>query len=734
MNHFFFFLIIFIYLSLLDKNLTAQSALFNEVMSANETTLMDEDNEYPDWIELYNPGPDTADLGEYGLSDDWNDLYRWRMPGVKIEPEKFLVILLSGKDRNTWVAHWEAVVVPEDIWTYHTGQTAPGNGWQLLTFDDQSWLRGTGGIGYGDGDDATVIEPVTSLYLRKVFTVQDAGFISAFLLHMDYDDAFVAYLNGIEIARSNIGTPGIEPDFNQDADTYREAEIYRGGKPERFDLQSFIPLLNTGDNILAIQIHNFGANSSDLSAIPYLNLGYTRTPENPRGIPEILDEGLPRLHTNFKISSMGESLYLTNRDGMIADSIPAVTLLSDKSFGRKPDGADQWFYFDIATPDFPNSSEGYTGVSALPVSEKTAGFYPAAIMLNISSTGTGAKIYFTTDGSLPDEQSTLFLNDLLIQQTTVLRFRSFEFGKLPSPVVTATYFIGEMQNLPVFSISTEPEFLWSDESGIYVMGFNAEQEFPYFGANFWQDWEIPAYLEFFETDQTHGFGESAGMKITGAWSRGYPQKSLAVFFRGEYGHKTLSYRLFPDQDIEIYDEFVLRNSGNDWGETFMRDGLMTTLGRQIGLEAQAYRPVVVYLNGIYWGIHNLREKVNEDFLAAHFPVDPDNLDMLEDDMIILEGDDEHYRDLMQIVTGQDVSRPEIYAEIDHRMDIENYIDYEIFEIFIGNTDWPGNNIKYWRPRSSDGKWRWILFDTDFGFGLFPDSPVSHNTLAYGDRS
>ena len=713
---------------------SAQSIQLNELMSANVTTIADEDNEYPDWVEFYNPGNDTGYISGYGLSDDPDNLFKWRFPDVLIPSRAFLLVFLSGKDRDIWVRHWETVIFPSDLWSYKTGQTAPGNGWQTRSFDDQSWQTGPGGIGYGDGDDVTVIDPVISLYLRKKFTIRDTGDISALLLHMDYDDAFVAYLNGVEVARANIGTAGIEPSYNQEADAYKEAEIYRGGKPERYDLMPYIPILHAGENILAVQVHNFGSGSSDLSAIPFLSLGLTKTPENPRDLAEILEEDIPELHTNFKIASEGESLFLTHVNGNIVDSLSAVTLLQDKSIGRQPDGTAQWVYFDEPTPGAPNNTPGYTGISESPVPSRISGFYPGPFLLNITSPGAGAEIYYTIDGSVPGEQKLLFANDLMISKTTVLRCRSFEPGKLPSPVITCSFFIGETQNLPVISISTEPGYLWSADSGIYVKGPGAQPEFPYFDANFWQDWEIPVFLEFFETDGRIGFNEAAGMKITGSWSRGFPQKSLAVFFRGEYGITSLAYPLFPDQNIDIYDEFVLRNSGNDWGQTFIRDAFMTKIGKQVGLEAQACRPVVVYLNGAYWGIHNMREKVNEDFLAAHHPVDPDNLDMLENNMVSIEGDDEHYRDMINIVANQNVSLPEVYNGIAQRMDIDNFIDYTICEIFIGNTDWPGNNIKFWRPRTPEGRWRWILFDTDFGFGLFQDSPVNHNTLAMATAS
>ena len=706
-----------------------QPVVLNELMSANNTTIADEDGDYPDWIELYNAGGEAVDLTGYGLSDDKSNLFRWILPRGVLLPQQFQLIFLSGKDRTLWVRHWETVILPEDIWRYHTGQTPPGAGWQTLVFDDHTWLTGPGGIGFGDNDDATVIEPVISVFMRRKFTLSDASQVTAMLLHMDYDDAFVAYLNGIEVARANIGTPGTEPGFNQPASDYREAEIYQGGKPERFDLGSFIPMLNSGENILSVEVHNYGSTSSDLSAIPFLTLGLSVIPADPRGMPDLLAESCPRLHAGFKISSDGEALYLTGISGILTDSIPAVTLLPDKSYGRKPDGSGQWVYFDDATPESANSQTGYTGFTPAPDLSRESGFYPGPVMVRITAPDPESQIYYTTNGSAPDEQKNLFTADLLISKMTIIRCRVFEAGKLPGPERTATYFIGETQNLPVISITTDPDNLFSEDDGIYVMGNNAEPDFPYFGANFWQDREIPVYLEFFDTDQISGFSEAAGLKITGAWNRGFPQKSLAVYFRGEYGNTSLHYQLFPDQDITVYDNFILRNSGNDWGDTFIRDAVMTSIGRKIGLEAQDYRPVVVYINGDYWGIHNLREKINEDFLAAHRSVDRNNLDLLEDNMVVLEGDDEHYRDLMDIIANQDITRPEVYTDIDRRMDIQNFIDYEILEIFIGNTDWPGNNIKFWHPRTGDGKWRWILFDTDFAFGLFNDSPVSHNTLA-----
>lgn len=173
------------------------------------------------------------------------------------------------------VHHWETVVYSNDVWQYFVGTTEPDIDWRDLSFDDSSWLEGRGGIGYGDDDDSTIIAPALSLYQRKSFNISDTSLIKALILHIDYDDAFVAFLNNQEIGRSNIGQVGDHPAYNQSALTYKEAQMYQGGNPQDFLLNKddFTGLLTEGENILAIQVHNYGTSSSDLSSIPFLSLG-----------------------------------------------------------------------------------------------------------------------------------------------------------------------------------------------------------------------------------------------------------------------------------------------------------------------------------------------------------------------------------------------------------------------------------------------------------------------------
>jgi len=711
------------------SSIFSQGIVFNEVMSSNVTTLIDEDGEYPDWIEVYNSSDAVINLDGYGISDDESDPFKWTFPDVSLDMHQFMVLFASGKDRKFWANHWETVINWGDIWKYRLGDSEPLSNWREIDFDDSSWSSGVTSIGYGDDDDATVIPSNTiSFYIRKIFTVDDLNNIVCAILHVDYDDAFIAYINGIEVARANI--TGSNPPYNQSADWYTEPKICYGEPPEKFILENIQNLLVTGDNVLAIQVHNHGTNSSDLTIIPFLTLGMNEAPPDPHGAPEILQLPLSFLHTNFKISSNGETLIIVDKSGQIVNQIETGQIPADISHGRYPDGEDNWFFFEEATPGGMNNTQGYQGVAESPQFSQPGGFYSSSLNIEISAESSNAVICYTTDGSEPTEASNLFDNILNINSTTVLRARVFETGNLPSKVITQTYFINEDHNLPVISISSDPNNFWDDQTGIYIMGNNANSEFPYFGANFWEDWERPVHLELFEQDGTLGFSIDAGVKIFGGWSRAFSQKSLAIYARGGYGYSEINYQIFTDRTIDKFQAFVLRNSGNDWDHSMFRDGMMQSLVNDFNIETQAYKPCVVYINGEYWGIQNIREKINEHYIASHFDIDPNNIDLLENQGNPIIGDAENYNMLIDYIASHDLSIPQNYEYVKTQMDMENFIDYNVAQIYFDNTDWPGNNVKLWRPKSSEGKWRWILFDTDFGFGLYNDYAYNHNTLEF----
>ena len=228
-------------------------------------------------------------MNGYGITDDPTEPYKWTFPVVDIFPQDHLILFASGKDRQEWVAHWETIIDWGHNWNYFLGNNPPPDSWNQQSFNDAGWESGPSGFVYGDNDDATEISPVISLFVSREFLVSDIESVLKILLHVDYDDAFVAYINGGEIARANIGYPGVPPAHDQGADSWREEEIYQGGEPDKYLVDVAETLLENGTNVLAIQLHNFNLESSDLTLIPFLTLGLDNEPQNAQGLSGHLD-------------------------------------------------------------------------------------------------------------------------------------------------------------------------------------------------------------------------------------------------------------------------------------------------------------------------------------------------------------------------------------------------------------------------------------------------------------
>lgn len=712
----------------------AQSVVINEVMSLNTYTIADEDHEYSDWIELYNRSGSPVNLKGFGLSDDSDNLFRWQFPEIILQPSRHLLIFASDKDRKEIISHWETIINSGDYWRYQLGNGSIPSNWRDPDFDDSSWNLGRSGFGYGDNDDLTEIAQNTiSVFLRSTISIDNITSISRAVLHVDYDDAFVAYLNGTEIARANIGTPGILPAWDEAAITGHEAVMYTGGYPEAFYFDDLIHLFVQGENVVVIEVHNYNTSSSDLTLIPFLTLGLKQPPDPANGHPEILRLDQSYLHTNFKLKSSGEDIILSDSNGVVWDSVYTGEIPADLSRGRPGDLDTSFYYLSEATPGMPNVLSGYLGYSESPDFSLSGGYYSQPIEVTLSSPGGEGEIRYTLDGNEPNTNSALFQTPISISSTTVLRARTFNDNALPSKIITHSYIYYHETGLPIVSLATDSVNLWDTDYGIYVLGDSYEQGNPYFGANFWEDWERPVHIEIFESDGTPSLRMDAGTKIHGGWSRARPQKSMSFFARNRYGYPSIEYQLFPDRDFTSYQAFLLRNSANDWDRSKFADGLMQGLVETLDLEIQAFRPCVLFLNGQYWGVMNIREKQNEDYLASYFDIDPDEIDLLEDNRVIIEGDDIHYNHLMNFISNEDISLPENYSYVKSLMDVDNYITYQAVQIYFDNRDWPGNNIKYWRPKTENGRWRWILFDTDWGFGINAynaGNAYEYNTLEF----
>lgn len=705
-------------------SLLGQQIRINEVVASN-SVVQDQDGDTPDWFELHNTGNSPVALNGWTISDKLDKPDKWAFPAINIEADEYLWIWASAKDRSE-IFPARTLIKQGDIVRYFTPTAPVPSQWHTLSYDDSNWNQGPTGIGYGDDDDVTVLPQGTaSIYLRKRFDISAVNTVQKLLLHIDYDDAFVAYINGAEVARSNVsGTP---PAFNATTGTDREATMYQGNPPELYEIENLGNLLQNGSNVLAIQVHNISENSSDLSVIPYLSALFTGPSQAGSTPPPELELQSQQLHTNFKLSASGEGLYLFGPDGTLVDSLWAGYLPANISRGLDP-ATNTPVYFSAPTPGLPNSGNSYSGVIQSTVEFSQSGGPVDAFTLSLSGALAGEEIRYTTDATQPTENSSLYTAPLPIASHTVVRAGIFRPDYLASPLQSQTYLVNVSHDVPILSLVAEPGDIFDQDTGIYVLGDSYDSDFPYFGANFWEDWERPVQASLHEVNEGPVYAFNAGVKIFGGYSRGNNQRSLSLFARSKYGTKSFDYPLFPHRPYSSYESFILRNSGNDWLNTNIRDAILTGLMQGADLEIQAYRSVATYLNGTYWGMYNMREKISEHYLASRHNLDPDEIDLLERRSGLIHGNNTDYLALLDVIENQDLTNSGSMQYVADRVDLNNFFLYQLTQIYVDNQDWPGNNIKYWKAKG--GKWRWILFDTDFGFGVWGNENYRNNTLAF----
>ncbi len=474
------------------------------------------------------------------------------------------------------------------------------------------------------------------------------------------------------------------------------------------------------------------------------------------------DTALVDLHTNFKLSKSGEEIGLFNANKVLLDSVVYNSQKTDISFGRKPDGNSNWHFFDEPTPNSSNITEGYL-IASPPQFSLSEGFYSDNQVLELSTDSPTAIIHYALNGDEPTESSPIYSSSLQVKsrvgeanvislirtnkdqpqwlpdwvppageifKATVIRARTYEPGKNPSKIITKTYFVDpgifqRYSTIPVISLVTDNKNLFDDETGIYVPG-NSQN------GNYFKDWEKPAHIEFFEPGGEPGFAQDVGIKIQGGSSPASPQKGLHVFARNIYSKNRIEYPLFENSKSKAnklteFKRFIIRAWGSTISAALFNDAFAHRLMEESALDIQAYRPTVVFINGEYWGLHELREaNKNSWYYQFHYGINREDpgIDILEHvywgDLPYAntdEGNALHWNNMKTFLRTHDMSEQENYDYIKTQIDVDNFINYLGHCIYCGKWDWPNNNDASWRPRTPDGKWKWIQYDMETSFGV-----------------
>ncbi len=414
------------------------------------------------------------------------------------------------------------------------------------------------------------------------------------------------------------------------------------------------------------------------------------------------DASLGQHYAGFKISAANaETVYLA-KEGVIIDQVALPNdLAENESYGRSQDG---FLYY--SAPTFGKENQGgHAEGMATPAANVPSGLYKKAQTVTLSGNGT---IYYTTDGSRPTTSSKVYSSPIRVDGVTTIRTFCKD-GDRQSAIGAYTYVINQQHDLPVVTVSIPKAKLTGKKKGILN--------------HIKQTYEYECQVTLLEDGQEK-FSVPCGFRLHGNGSRECPKQNFQLRFRSKYGVSKLNYKLFENREFDQYNSLLLKGGSEDWDKAVMRDELATlTAEGTTALYTQAYKPVVLYLGGEYWGIYYLRERFSDDYVASHLQVPEESVDLLfTSGGYAQSGSAADFSALKNYVTTHDMTKDKHYQYLCDRIDVNSLMDWYICRSFMGDKDLA--NIRRFRSTEGDGKWRWMYFDLDWAFVVTGDNPVS----------
>jgi len=687
------------FLTYRNTNAITEGAIrINEVMAEARTGIYDEDGELSDWVELYNTTDKSITLDGYALSDKENDPVMWRFPQDAVIPAHgYYIVYCSGKDRMLTadtISHTNFRISAEKetvILSDSSGRLIDRASIDNLPMDSSLGLDSGGnwkvfqtatpgmpnnGAGAAQADKNMRAANTSGVYIWEVMSSSDQG--------NDWVELYNASTQTVSLEGC-----GISDNL---------------GRPRKWQFPAAASI-NPGEYKIVILD---GTNSQ--------TNGY---------------------HANFKLlRAGGEVMSFSDSTGRVLDKLSLPMVPANISYGRTS-GLEGFFYYDAPTKGSVNST-GFLGFAQTPSFTASGGLYhePVSVALRVPE---GTTVHYTLDGSTPTAANPVYDGSpIAVNVTTPIRARAFCNNLLPSETVTQTYFVNVDNSLPIVSLVADPSELWNETSGMLATGGTLDKSvFPFKLTNgnnpiyrTLGKEPRPGYVEYYMLDGTQVLSQGMEFGLQGQYSLDMPQKSFKVRAKAEQGDPTFEASLFESRPFTQYKSFVLRNSGNDNVWTRVNDAYQSMLIDELDTTVihQAVNPVAVYLNGKYWGHYNMRERVDEYFVAQHEGIplkQASSMDILESSGTVVYGSNKEYKDMIaKIKTLSPGTKAEDLKYITDRIDVDNYFDYMALEWFFGNSD--AGNTRFYKLNGEGNKWRWIFYDSDYGmFNSEYNSPKSY---------
>lgn len=664
-----------------------EGLVISEYMSRNSTVLSDSDGDYPDWVEIQNTSDRVVSLDGLFISDDETKLCKWEINGnIRLEKGQCAVVFLSGKDRCDTELHASFKLGSSD---------------RVLTLGDK-YARVV------DRIELSSDLPEDCSYGRS--SIGSYGFLPS-------------PTPGKPNSTISGSAPGKNDDFAGSIIRINEVSAAAVSGVAGKSQSDWIEIYNASDTPFDLTGCGLTNDESDpyRYKFPSMKLGahkyYVIYANNSKAKSN---------YAPFKVSSHGETLMLISADGRCLDVFETGKMRIGVTSGRDENGNRA--FFTTATSGKANST-ALSAYAPEPVFSLPGGCYKGTQKLTVS-VPENAVVRYTTNGSEPTAKSKEYTAPITIKNNTVIRAKAYISGLVASDTVTATYLINASHSVPVVCLTGDHDGFFSESTGIYANGPNGQGHgdvYPFKKSNYWKNWERRVCVEYMENGAEAAVF-NAGTKIFGQYTRTYPQKSFALHLRDVYGDTEVSYPFFENSSHSVFSALVLRAGGQDQNLARIRDAFISqiVLGSDTTVLTADWCPAAVYINGEYWGLYDLREKINEEFLERYCGIPSDNVSILKGpSQSVLSGSRDSFRKILQYVKHHDMSAAANYQYIESQVDIDNYIDFVIFETFFKNNDL--GNTRYYKENKSGAKWRWILYDMDMS--LRSDAINGHYTAS-----
>ena len=644
--------------------------IINEYMTKNTYVIYDGNNQYSDWIEIYNASENDVNLYGYALSDAEDGSGKWYFPrGASIGAGQYMVIFctdmlssaegvyhanfkLSGGDVLTLYSiagtAVDSVKVNELNPNVSCGRDMTDGGWKLFS----SPTPGRANTTYSyELTAAVAAEPTSPLYVSEAMCVSASGTkLDRDFIELYNSSAEPVSLEGCALAKSPEGERFVFPSGTLAAGAYQV--VYCTGTASAKDGNYTAP---------------------------------------------------------FKLNQGGEDVYLFDREGHIMDIFTTGKQTFGYSSGRQAAKKSVVSLYETPTPGAAAQGKTYAGYAPMPVFSSEGGYVESGFTLSITAP-ENVTVRYTTNGKEPTASSSVYKKPVTVKKSTVVKAVAFRDGYLPSETVSATFLVEQKHSIPVVSVSADPDGLFSKAKGIMsneVGGLVDGQP------NYESRESRYMTFEYYEDGKrTASFHAMA--RIFGETSRKEKQKALALILSEQCGANEIYYPFFGENAVNVFSALLLRPSGQDWKRAHMRDEMVSRLARGLNVDRMEAQPVALYINGEYWGLYYLREKLNEDYLVHKYGSTKGKIDIVKWERAQQAGSRQGYLDLCDYCETHDLSVKKNYDYVCSQVDIDSLIDWWIIETYVANND--TGNIRCWRDQNG-GKWKWMLFDLDYAFSL-----------------